>query len=212
MALIKCPKCSKEISDKAEKCIHCGCPLSNTLNNNDQFVPPPIPISEEKKQLNDLHAMVNHIELTCPNCGVQFKPGSKFCGKCGTPKYLNDSQYQNYNTTPYTYQNSVATSSYMQSTYASNGNIPKPRFMALGIIGLVFGIIGFLILPIVFNVIGLIFGIITFASNPKEEREATKAIWQYKNKARGVGMSALLINIIGIILMIFNMMRFSGMF
>lgn len=25
MALIKCPKCGKEISDKAKKCIHCGC-------------------------------------------------------------------------------------------------------------------------------------------------------------------------------------------
>lgn len=27
MALIKCPECGKEISDKAEKCIHCGCPI-----------------------------------------------------------------------------------------------------------------------------------------------------------------------------------------
>lgn len=28
MALIKCPECGKEISDKAEACIHCGCPAS----------------------------------------------------------------------------------------------------------------------------------------------------------------------------------------
>lgn len=27
MALIKCPDCEKEVSDKAENCIHCGCPL-----------------------------------------------------------------------------------------------------------------------------------------------------------------------------------------
>lgn len=27
MALIKCPDCQKEISDKTEKCIHCGCPI-----------------------------------------------------------------------------------------------------------------------------------------------------------------------------------------
>lgn len=27
MALIRCPECNREISDKAEKCIHCGCPL-----------------------------------------------------------------------------------------------------------------------------------------------------------------------------------------
>ncbi len=30
MALIKCPECQKEISDKSEKCIHCGFPLQKT--------------------------------------------------------------------------------------------------------------------------------------------------------------------------------------
>lgn len=30
MALIKCPECGKEISDKSEKCIHCGYPLMVT--------------------------------------------------------------------------------------------------------------------------------------------------------------------------------------
>lgn len=30
MALIKCPECKKEISDKSEKCIHCGYPIRNT--------------------------------------------------------------------------------------------------------------------------------------------------------------------------------------
>lgn len=29
MALIKCNKCGKEISDKAKKCIHCNCPIKN---------------------------------------------------------------------------------------------------------------------------------------------------------------------------------------
>lgn len=29
MALIKCPECGKEISDKAPACIHCGFPLNN---------------------------------------------------------------------------------------------------------------------------------------------------------------------------------------
>ena len=28
MAIIKCPECEKEISDKAIACIHCGCPLN----------------------------------------------------------------------------------------------------------------------------------------------------------------------------------------
>lgn len=31
MALISCPECGKEISDKAKMCIHCGYPLDNIL-------------------------------------------------------------------------------------------------------------------------------------------------------------------------------------
>ena len=31
MALIKCPECSKEISDKANNCPNCGCPLSELI-------------------------------------------------------------------------------------------------------------------------------------------------------------------------------------
>lgn len=37
--LIKCPECGKEVSDKADVCIHCGCPIKrelielNTVNN-----------------------------------------------------------------------------------------------------------------------------------------------------------------------------------
>ena len=27
MAMIKCPECGRDVSDKAEKCIHCGYPL-----------------------------------------------------------------------------------------------------------------------------------------------------------------------------------------
>lgn len=29
MALIKCPDCGKEISDRAANCIHCGCPVGS---------------------------------------------------------------------------------------------------------------------------------------------------------------------------------------
>ena len=29
MALIKCPDCGKEVSDKAQACIHCGCPIAS---------------------------------------------------------------------------------------------------------------------------------------------------------------------------------------
>lgn len=37
MSLIKCPECGKEISDKAEQCIHCGYPLKNNINKSNLF-------------------------------------------------------------------------------------------------------------------------------------------------------------------------------
>lgn len=38
MALIICPECGKEISDKSEACIHCGYPLINTKCNINGIV------------------------------------------------------------------------------------------------------------------------------------------------------------------------------
>ena len=34
MGLIKCPECGKEISDKAQSCPNCGCPLQEATNND----------------------------------------------------------------------------------------------------------------------------------------------------------------------------------
>jgi len=40
MALIKCNKCGKEISDKAKKCIHCGSTTyeKKIVNKNNNFI------------------------------------------------------------------------------------------------------------------------------------------------------------------------------
>ena len=35
MAIINCPECGKEISDKSNTCIYCGCPLKAENDNND---------------------------------------------------------------------------------------------------------------------------------------------------------------------------------
>lgn len=52
MALIKCPECGKEISDKAGKCPNCGFPLDNVYNKADQPMPSTInnnvPLSKTK--------------------------------------------------------------------------------------------------------------------------------------------------------------------
>lgn len=39
MALIKCPECGKEISDKAKNCIHCGYPLDSINSENISDAP-----------------------------------------------------------------------------------------------------------------------------------------------------------------------------
>jgi len=56
MALIKCPECNTEISDRAEKCIKCGFPMA-------KYVPP----------------------VKCPECGNEAPGGAVTCGKCGFP-------------------------------------------------------------------------------------------------------------------------------
>ncbi len=37
MALINCPECGKEISDKSKQCIHCGFPLEDYLQKNIMY-------------------------------------------------------------------------------------------------------------------------------------------------------------------------------
>ena len=55
MAMIQCPNCGKEISDKAQRCIHC----------NFELIP------EEK--------------VFCAECGAELEKGETVCRKCGCP-------------------------------------------------------------------------------------------------------------------------------
>lgn len=55
MAMIKCPKCNEEISDKSTKCVHCG------------------------------EVLVEEQKLFCEECGTELKKNAKVCPKCGCP-------------------------------------------------------------------------------------------------------------------------------
>lgn len=55
MAMISCPNCGGQVSDKAKKCVHCGTVL----------------IPEEKRY--------------CPECGAELEESAVFCEKCGCP-------------------------------------------------------------------------------------------------------------------------------
>ena len=55
MALIQCPNCGKEISDKAQSCVYCGCIFSQ----------------KTKK--------------ACPECGNEIDQDATVCPRCGYP-------------------------------------------------------------------------------------------------------------------------------
>lgn len=61
MALIKCPECGKEISDKAELCIHCGLPLIELKKQQKK-------ISKIQKK-DTYNAPTYGMERRCPVCG-----------------------------------------------------------------------------------------------------------------------------------------------
>lgn len=63
MALIHCPKCGKEVSDRAETCPACGCKLAEYQTEN---------VENRKKR-------------TCPDCGMELEDSVTVCPNCGCP-------------------------------------------------------------------------------------------------------------------------------
>lgn len=112
--------------------------------------------------------------------------------------YAADTAHKDFGTQR-TEKNSYQQKNYVESTNYDN-DVPQEQFLGLAIAGFIFSIMGFFILPIVFSVLGLIFGIIAAYSSPSE----------YKNRARGWGIAALISGAIGVVIMIFNMLWLGG--
>ena len=55
MALINCPECGGQISDKATACVHCG------------------------------YVLVKEQKILCPECGAEIDANASICGNCGCP-------------------------------------------------------------------------------------------------------------------------------
>lgn len=123
--------------------------------------------------------------MFCKKCGAEINENSAFCKKCGKPVTIT-----------YGISNDV------QSSDVDNQH-PKERFKGLAIAGFVLGIIGVFLFPIL-GLLSLVFGIIALANNPREKGKMTKAIWRYKNKARGFGVSSLTFGIICTIFLIIS--------
>ena len=78
MALIMCPECNNQISDKAKVCIHCGFPLEDYVKTEDT--------TQEKAKLDENEKA----KYWCRHCYRQNEIGQDYCAYCGerlTPLY-----------------------------------------------------------------------------------------------------------------------------
>lgn len=68
MALITCSECGRQISDKADVCIGCGCPIKcNAQKMND-----PELYSQAQKNLNDIKNLVTCSDINHRNSQFLF--------------------------------------------------------------------------------------------------------------------------------------------
>ena len=74
MAIIKCPECGQDISDKAKKCIHCG----------KVFV-------EEG---------IGKVFVVCAECGAELAETDEYCPNCGCPVSKNNPVQKKSKRTP----------------------------------------------------------------------------------------------------------------
>ena len=98
MALINCPDCGKEISDKAASCIHCGCPICPPNENissktkskidNENFDSSKFRLLDGAGQIDGQSNSSGSSSLgygtwKCPTCGKALARNAKFCPNCG---------------------------------------------------------------------------------------------------------------------------------
>ncbi len=84
MALVKCPECGKQVSEKANSCPNCGYPISKYIEtmqeaNNTNTVFP-----ENKSEKNDITVTESIKEVfNCSQCGKEYSSFAEICPHCG---------------------------------------------------------------------------------------------------------------------------------
>ena len=101
MALINCPECDKEISDKAISCPHCGNPMNQPVQDEEYLCCPKCHSRElhtEQKGFSGGKAFAGavvaggigllagtigskDVQITCLKCGNRFKAGDSYIDK-----------------------------------------------------------------------------------------------------------------------------------
>ncbi len=69
MSLINCPECSREVSDKAESCVHCGYPVQIKNTNSE------VKADNYSIRLDNLSDRNTYVAMQVLN--VEFKAESK---------------------------------------------------------------------------------------------------------------------------------------
>jgi len=110
MALINCPECSKEISDRAGACPHCGLPLPK-FASSDVFTcrqcGKEFPFSMANcqhcgfcnaqqyqfKPTTELLVKKNQNYGSCSDCGARLDNDRGFCSKCGAIQINKSDKY-----------------------------------------------------------------------------------------------------------------------
>lgn len=77
MALINCPECNREVSDKAESCPHCGCPLNEKISISspiaNDIVEEPILKSKSSRGIQKLFVpIIVVVVLITSVCGIIY--------------------------------------------------------------------------------------------------------------------------------------------
>ena len=89
MAIIICPECKKEISDKSKVCIHCGFPLQNSEQNN-------------APEMNDAYSLDNGLNAPSADSGdVNNYPQKENMFNGNAAPYQNGGYGAPYNNMPY---------------------------------------------------------------------------------------------------------------
>lgn len=95
MALIKCPECGKEVSDKASTCIHCGYPLSESTQQRPQpqTVSQPVqsvyrPVASRGFYVYSAHD--GNVHLECGKCETVIKLAGKYFSYMSSDKCISN--------------------------------------------------------------------------------------------------------------------------
>ena len=74
MSLLKCPECSEDVSEYADKCPNCGCPINIIKKYSDEKI----------KNIR------NNLPKKCPICGIDTKTHINDQNECNVCGYIYD--------------------------------------------------------------------------------------------------------------------------